>query len=277
MVAAPITCFSSDKMQELLAWREGSRTRGEGVFRVIVTEGGVVCLTLVALVETVAYAVLSGIESLLGESATARLIAHPKQHLSSSALTICWALATALFINTLGDGCIITESHARVRFNMFILELLRNTNLNTKEAFLAVDHKLFPFIFTKAVFEYTLGSRRDQPIPCFFQFETKQAIKKLRIDEEYRGDEQQLRQFFCAEIQDGTALDAALDEKDLNVAIDDDGDLEIGERAQRGSLAACQQSYKKLLIATGEEIRDGELLSYAWHDALSVIKKAEKA
>lgn len=151
--------------------------------------------------------------------------------------------------------------------SLFILEMLRNTNYDTKLAFEGVDARLFQYFFCKAIYEYTLGSHRHAPVPKIFQEGTQAAIAALREDAEYNVDRNSLKAFFAAEIQDGTLLEEA-QEGGAEDALEG---LEPGEVALRGSLAQCQDSVKKIVRATGAEFRGGQLLGPAWKRALKIF------
>lgn len=130
----------------------------------------------------------------------------------------------------------------------FLLELLRGTDVGTKESFMRIGPEVFDFIFSKAIFEYTLGSRRRVVVlPPFLKFETRTAILDLRDDQECQRDKDHLKAYFCAKIQDGTALEK--------------------------SLATCPESLRKLKVACSAEYQaGGALLSTCWEQAIKALE-----
>lgn len=59
-------------------------------------------------------------------------------------------------------------------------DILRNAPHETMQAFEEMNPRIFQPILTKAVYIYTSGPRKNDPIPDFFQEKTKDSIQTLR-------------------------------------------------------------------------------------------------
>lgn len=123
--------------------------------------------------------------------------------------------------------------------DVFLLELLRRVDLETKEGFCTYDREIIFFIMSKGIFEYTLGAKRRERIPRFFGWKTQSEIRKLRNDAQLQRDERVLKVYFCAPVQDGYAMD--------------------------DKLKCCSASLGKLKGAWSSELQNGRLLCAEWN------------
>lgn len=242
----PLTSASSDLMTMTLNWRNDQSSQSEWVInknqrrivKVICSKIGALVATVLATIETVAYAII------FAQTLPLFFLRKPPHRvcgkfLQSASFTIIWGLKVALKYNSLNERLDTKEPFARVSigkflsFNLvrqedlsaitldarvsrltedfinglfqsiaeinsnplpsqkydpkineganFIIEhVLRGASNSTIDLFKQCDSSTLVFILSKAIYIYTAGNKKNDPIPNFFKERSKEAILALR-------------------------------------------------------------------------------------------------
>ncbi len=91
-----------------------------------------------------------------------------------------WAQTRTVNVQEIINRFVPAQDNINAGANFINNEVLANVSPETLRLFAEMDPSIFQFLSTKAIFIYSVGPRRNEEIPDYFQETTKESIRVLR-------------------------------------------------------------------------------------------------